>query len=592
MTRNNQPEPQFQLQSQQEPLPIRLLESMPRVSLMEEDNNITEEEKVSIPCPPMTIMEDPTNPTPMENEYYKEREIIACPAPTPTPEQIIEEDRREVVEEVVETYIQNLNNYCINDERDLDNYFENPNMEIRNDCKYTPLFYLCYNYKHNCEEYINRLKILIQRNVKMNYCHKTDKYTPLTTLLLKNRDSNSPNIYNIVKLLIEGGADVNYEDKSNYIFRNNDFDILKGTTPLVYASLFSMRKNLQNIIPLLINNGANVNMKSKYGLTPLMFTAADTRLNSSIGTLRLLINNGADLNLQDDNGCTALMHACKSFGKFSTGSTIKILIDSGTDVNIVSNDGDTALRKLCRLYSKVFMGDYRYDSFYNYLNKEFNNNKDIYNHIKNNIVQLIYNLIDAGTNVNTRLEYRNNALLDLFDVFYINTNPLTNNIYENIIPRLTKNMKLYSIIEKFIKNGIHLNFRNERNDISVLVYLLRFYPDEELLKIIKLLIDNDIIVNDIILKYSQKWTPLTIFIYYNYYSNQDVRKTIHKDEKNKLNEIAKLLENAGGLYDYNFINERVKYSKTLRDYKCTDINISRRNKRFIRRLKRCNNNKF
>ena len=68
----------------------------------------------------------------------------------------------------------------------------------------------------------------------------------------------------------------------------------------------SKRGNI-DIVRMLIEKGADVNVQNKNGTTPLMFASFDGHTEVA----RMLIENGADVNIKSDNGKTALKYAMK-----------------------------------------------------------------------------------------------------------------------------------------------------------------------------------------------------------------------------------------------------------------------------------------
>jgi len=89
---------------------------------------------------------------------------------------------------------------------------------------------------------------------------------------------------NIVKYLVEHGADVNKENKD-------------GDTPLIIAW------QDEEIVKYLIEHGADINIENEYGNTPLI--EAYERNNQNI--IKYLIKHGADVNKKNKNGDTPLM---------------------------------------------------------------------------------------------------------------------------------------------------------------------------------------------------------------------------------------------------------------------------------------------
>jgi ankyrin repeat protein len=90
----------------------------------------------------------------------------------------------------------------------------------------------------------------------------------------------------IVELLLENGADVNYETDAYFY------------TALMNASGHGHAE----IVRLLLNHGAKVNAEDDWQLTSLMRAAESGHLE----VVRLLLEHGADASLRDDRGKTAL----------------------------------------------------------------------------------------------------------------------------------------------------------------------------------------------------------------------------------------------------------------------------------------------
>jgi len=121
--------------------------------------------------------------------------------------------------------------------------------------------------------------------------------------------------YEIIKLLVEHGADVNLQ---NSAWR--DF-------PLIRAADYKTTK-------LLIEHGANVNLKDSDGEFALL------RAGGNYQIAKLLLEHGADVNMQNYSGDFALIQAVKNNKK----DIIELLLKHGADVNNYSNkQGITAL---------------------------------------------------------------------------------------------------------------------------------------------------------------------------------------------------------------------------------------------------------
>ena len=158
---------------------------------------------------------------------------------------------------------------------------------------------------------------------------------------------------NIVKLFIQGGADLNL--KCNYgcpplfhSIENGSRDItnlfiragadvnlpfLEGLTVLQMASM----RNDANIAMKLIEAGADVNAQCESGATPLSWASC----NGHIETMKILIDSGADVDLclYGAKNQNALMQACMD----GRPDAVNVLIKANANINIKDDEGNTAL---------------------------------------------------------------------------------------------------------------------------------------------------------------------------------------------------------------------------------------------------------
>ncbi|KLI22306.1 hypothetical protein A9X77_13010 [Brachyspira hyodysenteriae] len=158
------------------------------------------------------------------------------------------------------------------------------------------------------------LEKLVKDDTDLN--KQYDKITPLGLAAARNDKE-------MVKFLVEKGADINLEDGYGYTpliiamkYRNiglaKDIIDLKpdlnaicsatGDTPLTY--LVDKVKFGSDICYYLIKNGADVNKKNNNGDTPLIVSVQNFIL--SYGMLGVLINMGADYNIKNKEGKTAM----------------------------------------------------------------------------------------------------------------------------------------------------------------------------------------------------------------------------------------------------------------------------------------------
>ncbi len=119
--------------------------------------------------------------------------------------------------------------------------------------------------------------------------------------------------YDIVKILIDAGADINKQNK------------LGGTALSVAA--FNEDKE---ILKLLIDNNINLNSKlKKDGHTPLICASHEN--NTDI--VKILVEAGADVNIKDNDNMTALNYAVYN----DNYEIAEILVNKGADCNIIGN---------------------------------------------------------------------------------------------------------------------------------------------------------------------------------------------------------------------------------------------------------------
>jgi ankyrin repeat protein len=128
--------------------------------------------------------------------------------------------------------------------------------------------------------------------------------------------------------------------KNNYSLSELDKLQINNVNSLGWSALAiacGYSKNNDNLIKMLLDAGANINLQTNDGYTPLFIS---TCINSEKRT-EMLIKAGADLNKQVNDGWTTLMHCCR-LGK-GREKIIKMLIDAGANLNIAKDNGSTAL---------------------------------------------------------------------------------------------------------------------------------------------------------------------------------------------------------------------------------------------------------
>jgi len=158
-------------------------------------------------------------------------------------------------------------------------------------------------------------KAINQDGVDVN-AQSSGGWTPLFTAI------NKQNL-EMVKLLIEHGANVNYKMK----------DV--GHNALFIAS----QQNNKGIIQLLLEKGLDINQQNKFGETPLFWATnwVDSQRKDHIEIVKFLIKNGANVNIENNSGDSVLSQICKIPYFVVTDprklALIKVLLEAGADWN-------------------------------------------------------------------------------------------------------------------------------------------------------------------------------------------------------------------------------------------------------------------
>ncbi|MHC4660816.1 MAG: ankyrin repeat domain-containing protein [Planctomycetota bacterium] len=164
------------------------------------------------------------------------------------------------------------------------------------------------------EEHLNIVKILVEHGANINI-RTTGGYTALNIAC-------QVGCIDIVKYLCENGADIHSKSAA-------------GISPL-HTAICCRHKDIADY---LVSIGVDINVKTSFGKTLL-------HLCSSIGdkeTSAYLIQNGLDVNAKCSDGRTPLHDA-----SFADIDCVMLLIESGANVNAKDVDGDTPLHSACQ----------------------------------------------------------------------------------------------------------------------------------------------------------------------------------------------------------------------------------------------------
>ena len=206
--------------------------------------------------------------------------------------------------------------------------------------KYISLLVL-YDPNNSNSRTIKRIKTLIENGVDVNM--KDGRGNSILFEACKYNDMD------LIKMLVENGADVNIRTNKGYTplgyvcYNKSDnielakFLVEHGALIKEYHLLDAVKNNNKNIIKYLIENGANVNAKDADGNTPLLLVC-----NPSMGfsvdfdLVKYLVENGADVNARNNEGDTPLLLLMSPVG---TTKLVEYLIENGADVNVKNNNG-------------------------------------------------------------------------------------------------------------------------------------------------------------------------------------------------------------------------------------------------------------
>ena len=127
-----------------------------------------------------------------------------------------------------------------------------------------------------------------------------------------------------VKALVDAGVNV------------NRVPVDESSTPLMWAS----GEGSFDIVKILVTGGADVNLKIKTGYTALMISSVSIEgIGENMDIIRYLVKSGADINVRSNDNTTALMIAAQN----GNLAAVSFYISKGTDMNAKNDEGLTAL---------------------------------------------------------------------------------------------------------------------------------------------------------------------------------------------------------------------------------------------------------
>lgn len=191
-------------------------------------------------------------------------------------------------------------------------------------------------------------KVLISAGANINEPDPTFKDSPVIWLVRRANfsriiDADRDNPADLLKVLIDAGADLNYEkengDTALSLCNNDEIKqilIDAGATLSLKMSWINAAKSGDAAtLKKLAGLNADVNLRITGGTTGLMVAAREGQLQA----VKTLLSIGADPNISNDNGSTALMLAVAG----GNIEIVKALLAAGANAQAADNDGDSVL---------------------------------------------------------------------------------------------------------------------------------------------------------------------------------------------------------------------------------------------------------
>ena len=161
-------------------------------------------------------------------------------------------------------------------------------------------------------------KLVRLQGMALNHFDKNGNTALMTAVLLGREQA--------VKILVEGGADLNFVVKSN-----------NGAATALQAAVNApdFKEEHLRILQYLIQRGADVKGRNALGRFPLLFAVDHGRMEAA----KELIEHGADVNDTDQKGNFPLMiAACNGYPFMVT-----LLVEKGANIGMALPDGNTPL---------------------------------------------------------------------------------------------------------------------------------------------------------------------------------------------------------------------------------------------------------
>lgn len=206
---------------------------------------------------------------------------------------------------------------------------------------------LLYSLSQNAKTPVEVVRLLMDKGANVN--PKTDSNTPLMYAASEGNDA-------VVKFLLARGAQVNVQTEEGtplmsavngghpealklllaagadvkVVHRTGDNALIMAARQRSYSTP-TLEPNSE-IVRLLLAGGADPNAKGEWGRIALMYA-------NTAAKVKLLVVSGANVELKDEEGQTALIKAAET----GNAGVVGALLDNGANVNAVDNKGMNAL---------------------------------------------------------------------------------------------------------------------------------------------------------------------------------------------------------------------------------------------------------
>lgn len=210
-----------------------------------------------------------------------------------------------------------------------------------------------------------------------------DKYNYRTPLMVAALNGH----YDIVKLLIKYGANVNIQDTAGFTALHLSVEHNKITSLLIDTGANINQQNNAGDTPLmccksnhktaiyLVNKGADIEITNIRGDNALHTSA----LHGNLKAIKLLLEKGTNIDRQNKYGYTALILSATTHNP----NMVKILLNNGANINILDKHGESAYDKAleyhCAMSALLLKPENNKEAFYDTALFDACQNKDVRN---------------------------------------------------------------------------------------------------------------------------------------------------------------------------------------------------------------------